>query len=209
MTPPCFRTNSIKVTWDTPANQQAEPDSYKVRLLFYTTPPSVFYTDRVCGHEKEICTWEGWEQRISVVAYKYGLKSNETEEMQIVKTGYKTCHPYSFGGMVEAPVGGDQDQLANKNAPGSFSLSQNHPNPFNPETDIAYFVPSNCHVNLTIFNIMGQKVITLVDEEQPSGEKSVHWDGKGQNGQEVASGIYFYRLRAGEYNEVRKMIMMK
>lgn len=207
--PPCFPTNEIKVTWDTPENQVGEPDYYKVRLLFYTSPPSVFYVGPIYGHEIEFCTWPNWEQRISVVAYKYGLHSNETEEMKIIKTGSTViCNDYPFG--KSSSEGGHETLSDNYNlTPTQFSLFQNYPNPFNPETDISYTLPQDCHVQLTIYNMLGQQVKVLVDEQQIAGFKTVHWNGRDESGNELASGIYFYRVQAGEYNQVRKMVLVK
>jgi hypothetical protein len=93
--------------------------------------------------------------------------------------------------------------------PRSFSLSQNYPNPFNPETSIEYALPQDAQVRLIIYNVLGQKVATLVDEHQAAGCKTVWWDGKDETGDEVSSGVYFYRLTAGEFSEVRKMMMVK
>jgi hypothetical protein len=93
--------------------------------------------------------------------------------------------------------------------PESFSLIQNYPNPFNPETDISYALPSDCQVKLTIYNLLGQKVKTLVNEPQTAGYKTVHWGGKDEQGNLVASGIYFYKLNAGDYTSTKKMVMTK
>nr|MBN2278929.1 T9SS type A sorting domain-containing protein [candidate division Zixibacteria bacterium] len=98
-----------------------------------------------------------------------------------------------------------QDELL----PMSFSLKQNAPNPFNPQTRIDYDLPQATNVNLDIFNVLGQKVKTVVNEFQEAGSKSVIWDGRDDGGVSVASGIYFYRLNAGDYNETRKMMMLK
>jgi len=93
--------------------------------------------------------------------------------------------------------------------PESFSLIQNYPNPFNPETDISYALPSDCKVNLTIYNLLGQKVKTLVNEPQTAGYKTTHWNGRDEQGNLVSSGIYFYKLNAGEYTDTKKMVMTK
>ena len=93
--------------------------------------------------------------------------------------------------------------------PESFSLIQNYPNPFNPETDISYALPSDCQVNLTIYNLLGQKVKTLVNEPQTAGYKTTHWNGRDEQGNLVSSGIYFYKLNAGEYTDTKKMVMTK
>jgi len=88
--------------------------------------------------------------------------------------------------------------------PKSFTLSQNYPNPFNPQTAISYSIAEPCHVTLTIYNILGEKAATLVDEQQEAGEYSINWDATNN-----ASGIYFYCLKAGQSQEIKKMVLMK
>ncbi len=100
-------------------------------------------------------------------------------------------------------------QFDSDRVPQEFALFQNYPNPFNPHTEINYVLPFDRHVTLTIYNILGQKVITLVDEFQRAGKKTVHWDGRNQKGDEVPSGIYFYRIKAGDFSQARKMLMIK
>ena len=96
-----------------------------------------------------------------------------------------------------------------KELPSSFSLSQNHPNPFNPSTIILYALPQGAHVNLVIYNVLGQKVKTLVDDFQTAGFQSVEWDGTNDNGSVTSSGIYFYKLVAGDFTQTKKMVMLK
>lgn len=86
----------------------------------------------------------------------------------------------------------------------TFSLSQNFPNPFNPETNINYSLPSKSEVNITVYDIMGNVVSILVNGKQSEGSHSVKFDGS-----KFASGIYFYTLTAGEYRETKKMILLK
>ncbi|UCB53038.1 MAG: T9SS type A sorting domain-containing protein [Candidatus Zixiibacteriota bacterium] len=93
--------------------------------------------------------------------------------------------------------------------PQRFSLSQNYPNPFNPRTSIRYALPQDAHVRLTIYNVLGQKVATLVDEHQSAGYQVICWDGKDAKRDEVSSGVYFYRLEAGKFSEVKKMMLVK
>ena len=93
--------------------------------------------------------------------------------------------------------------------PKEFSLSQNYPNPFNPETVIRYTVPKEARVTLRIINILGQEIATLVDRKQRPGIYSVTWDGRGRRGASVTSGVYFYRIEAGEFAAVRKMLFVK
>lgn len=93
--------------------------------------------------------------------------------------------------------------------PDVFELKQNYPNPFNPDTKIEFAVPSKTRVNLTVYNIMGQKVRTLVDEELDVGWKSVSWDGRDDSGNPVASGLYLYKVIADDFVDSKKMMMLK
>jgi hypothetical protein len=92
--------------------------------------------------------------------------------------------------------------------PTGFAVSQNYPNPFNPVTKFKLSLPRASHVRMEIFNVLGQKVKTLVDEDLGAGGFVVTWDGKDQGGAEVASGVYFYRMTAGGFSDVRKMILL-
>jgi hypothetical protein len=88
--------------------------------------------------------------------------------------------------------------------PASFRLEQNYPNPFNPNTIINYELPITNDVELSIYNVLGQKVVTLVSEKQKAGYHQVEWDAS-----RFATGVYFYILRAGDYRDVKKMVLLK
>jgi hypothetical protein len=90
-----------------------------------------------------------------------------------------------------------------ENLPKCFSLGQNYPNPFNPVTRIKYQIPSTSHVTLTMYDVLGREVATLVDEVKQPGRYTVTWDAGG-----VASGVYFYRLQAGNFVDVKKMLLV-
>ncbi len=94
-------------------------------------------------------------------------------------------------------------------AQSKFSLSQNYPNPFNPETTIEYDIPEDCQVILKIYNLAGQLVKTLIDEFQSSGHYIITWHGETDGGQEIASGVYFYQIRAGDSVSIKKMVVLK
>jgi len=100
----------------------------------------------------------------------------------------------------------ESDQL---NVPDKFALFQNQPNPFNPETKISYCLPEACEVKLTIYNILGRKVKTLFEGYQNQGMKTLIWDGRDDQGQQLGSGVYFYRLQAAEFKQTRKMTLIK
>ncbi len=93
--------------------------------------------------------------------------------------------------------------------PMQFELSQNYPNPFNPETRIQLDLPKSSHVKIEIYNVHGQKIRSLVNEEKPAGAYIVRWDGRMDNGESAASGIYFYRLVAGEFRQTHKMALLR
>jgi len=93
--------------------------------------------------------------------------------------------------------------------PAGLKLYQNYPNPFNPTTVIRYDLPTDGRVKLEIYNVRGQRVITLIDEYQNAGSKTVTWNGTDRKGVEVASGVYFYRLREGSNSEIRKMVLLR
>lgn len=93
--------------------------------------------------------------------------------------------------------------------PKEFSLAQNYPNPFNPETTIRYDLPVSAHVVLTVYNILGKEVKTLVDVEQSAGIKTVVWDGKDNLGKDVSSGAYIYQMKSGGFTEVKKLTLLR
>ena len=99
------------------------------------------------------------------------------------------------------------------NMPTKFSLAQNYPNPFNPQTAIGYEITGNLttpvQTTLKIYNVLGQLVRTLVDEPKSSGAYEVIWDGRDSQGEQVSSGVYFYRMTAGNFSESRKMVLVK
>lgn len=90
-----------------------------------------------------------------------------------------------------------------------FKLSQNYPNPFNPETTVEYQVAANARVQIDIYNLMGQRIITLVDKQQPQGVYSIQWNGKDRHGHSVPSGVYFLKMAAGNFQKARKMILIR
>jgi hypothetical protein len=106
------------------------------------------------------------------------------------------------------PTSIDSDRTT-KGLPAEFSLSQNFPNPFNPETTINLALPVDAHVTLNIYNISGQLVRTLKRERLSAGYHVIKWDGKNNNDRRVGSGIYFFRIQAGAYAETKRMVLLK
>jgi hypothetical protein len=90
------------------------------------------------------------------------------------------------------------------NTPGAYSLAQNYPNPFNPTTTISYALPQSAHVTLGVYNTLGERVALLVDGQEQAGYHDVNFKGEG-----LASGVYFYRIQAGGFMDVKKLVLMK
>jgi len=119
-----------------------------------------------------------------VSIFNYALSSSEIEDMYNQST----------------PI----ESQTISNIPKRFLLAQNYPNPFNPTTTINYELPITNNVQLSVYNLMGQKVATLVSGRQGAGYHSVVWDASG-----MASGIYYYRLEAGSFSDMKRMLLLK
>ena len=101
------------------------------------------------------------------------------------------------------------DDPGNETLPALFTLSQNYPNPFNPVTTIEYSLSQRCHVTIEVFNLLGQKVRTLIDREESASSYTITWNGTDAGGKSVATGVYLYRFQAGDNIETKKMLLLK
>ena len=128
----------------------------------------------------------------------------------IIITKYSEKFPYRFKIISGRPdfVARTLQDIINQ-LPKQFTLAQNYPNPFNPVTRIQFDVPKPSKVTLTIYNIMGQEVTTLVTGWKNIGHYNVMWDGRDSFGQSVSSGVYMYRIRAGDFTQTRKMMLLR
>ncbi len=100
---------------------------------------------------------------------------------------------------------GDEDVAT----PASFALEQNYPNPFNPTTSIAFSLPAETFVDLAVYNTMGQRVATLVSSTLPAGRHTVQWSATDDLGRQLSSGLYIYRIAAGEFVQTQKMLLLE
>jgi hypothetical protein len=150
--------------------------------------------------EFTISQWDGFDADgiiVDTLGYSGG------SELLFQPIGGSSYKPYytgnEFFGASALSVDDDDNPL-----PDSYALSQNYPNPFNPSTEIAFDLPTKSQVKLTVYNILGQQVTTLVDREMDAGSQVVTWDAS-----EQATGVYFYKIEANDFTETRKMMLLK
>lgn len=130
-----------------------------------------------------------------------------------VLAGYS--YSYATGGsdLYIITIVGDQstpvEEIPSHDLPDGFALAQNFPNPFNAETRIQYTLPKRSHVSVTVYNLLGQQVKRWDDMSQSTGTYQITWDGRGDDGATLASGVYFYRLETGDFSDTKKMVLLK
>jgi hypothetical protein len=108
---------------------------------------------------------------------------------------------------IEACFSASNDEI--NQSPHAFNLYNNYPNPFNPVTTFRYDLPENSHVTITIYDMLGRQVKTLINQTQDAGYKSVIWDTTNDYGRPVSAGVYLYQIQAGEYMQTKKMVLLK
>ncbi len=133
----------------------------------------------------------------SVMPYKFFQTDGDV--LNLLCRTHDTIFVYQFDTPLDV-----EEPVAEAARPAGFALHQNCPNPFNPRTEIRFSLPRGSHAKLEIYNIMGQRITTLVDKYLSPGEYSCTWDGSG-----VASGVYFYRLETPDFADTKKMVLMK
>jgi hypothetical protein len=139
-----------------------------------------------------------WSQQVS------GTSQNlQSVFFTSANTGYAVGW---YGTILKTTTGGNTTSVAqsSQERPEGFQLFQNYPNPFNPTTTIEYSVPERASVELKVVDVLGRVVTTLLNEEKPAGAYTVRWNADG-----VASGVYFYRLKAGGFVQTRKMLLVR
>lgn len=150
--------------------------------------PDTFYAELIPGEQIDL--------KFSVPALAAGLERS----FVIVSTGYFTAYSQGGGSQGTTGIGG---------LPRVFALYQNAPNPFQNQTTFRYGLPVPTHVNIKIYDITERLVKTLVNEIKKAGYYSIAWNGKDNGDRGVASGIYFYRFKAGDFVKTKKMIFLR
>ncbi len=165
-----------------------------------------------------------YEIAFDMVVSRLYLQPGATFGMAIILDDPSNYSPYHYGYAAEWPLGALWDsarplgKLTLVTATGvaepdhapplNFALHQNYPNPFNPTTVIRYTLPEKCRVQVTIADLQGRVIRTLVNGHQSAGEQSAVWDGLDDSGEPAASGLYVYRLQAGQFDKSRKMLLL-
>ena len=137
-------------------------------------------------------------------------ENTQTVKLEVRGVGFSSGDAVTFGLATPSTFQQSQKPVAEaRPVPKAFSLGQNVPNPFNPSTLIRFELPHATKVRLVIYNTLGQVVRILVDEQRARGAHQVQWDGKDVDGLDVASGLYFVRMKAGDFVGVRKMVLLR
>jgi hypothetical protein len=147
-------------------------------------------------------TWSLWNNGMPKATIITELKG--VDSLSINGRYYVIAGSYGRSIWSREASGDDPTGITSNEIPAKFSLSQNYPNPFNPTTTIKYSLPKLSIVKLLVYDINGKLVSELVNAEQPAGEYEISF-----NGNEIASGIYFYKIDAGGFAEVKKMMLVK
>ncbi|MGH7496544.1 MAG: alpha/beta hydrolase-fold protein [bacterium] len=162
-----------------------------------------FYID--WGTYEAIIMNDARAMRDNLVALGYNLTWNEWHEAH----SFGSWRAHIDNALEYFFPGGVVSVKDNEILPVRFSLPQNYPNPFNPSTTISYDLPKSIHVELVIYNVLGKEVRRLVDAKEMAGHHHIAWDGKDWAGATAASGVYVYRIKAGEFERTRKLILVR
>ena len=129
---------------------------------------------------------------------------NETNYYRLVALDH-AGNTSDYSEVVEAAVLSIDENMV----PAVFALHQNYPNPFNPTTQIKYDIAEDSFVSITIFDVMGRNIRTLMNVNQNAGYHSIQWDAKNDMGEGVSAGMYIYVIQAGEFRATKKMVLLK
>ncbi|MCH7886693.1 MAG: T9SS type A sorting domain-containing protein [Candidatus Marinimicrobia bacterium] len=205
--PVTFGLNLFGVSGGDGANNQTSKD-----ILIPTGIAADAMTYGTTGSDVAAVTVDDGNYKVFLTGFGFeGLNSGNTVFTSPEELMFRTLTWFGIPGLVSV-----EDEIVTA-LPKEFSLGQNYPNPFNPETSINYAIPQDASVRLTIYNILGQKISTIVDEQKSSGVYSVSWNGRNNTGNQVASGLYFYRLEAKHitngnqriFVDAKKMLLLR
>ncbi len=177
-----------------------------VSLMWYSIPNAVSYEILISQNIDFVDTAYHYAN-VSDTFIIISPEHNPTYHWKVKANSYCSWSEWSTIRIIQTPTG--IAEIQSDNLPAEFGLTQNFPNPFNPATNIRFALPRLSDVTLDIYNIEGRRVKRLVDGQYSAGVYNVTWDGQNEQGNDVATGVYFYRLEAGEYVASKKMILLK
>ena len=178
-----------------PVDHSVNAMASKNNVLYVGTGSSlsgVYYTT-------DLTTWIDFSTGLE--SYDYSVSQLAATDEYLYKTG-GTINSYQIP-LPELDTHWERTQFV------EFTLSQNYPNPFNPTTILKYDLPEDAMVNITIYDMMGRRIKTLVNGPKSAGYKSVNWDATNDYGRPVSAGIYLYQIHVGEFTQIKKMILLK
>ena len=186
--------------WGNTPNNYAEcsagPNSISEDPMFVSSNNGSYFIDQTTS----LCLNAGSQTAIEAGLDEYTTSYEAVLDIDQVDIGFH-YNPAYFD-----PTDADEDIVL----PDETLLLSNYPNPFNPSTTISFSTTENTEsAEIIIYNLKGQKIKQLVSDQLSAGQHSVVWDGKDENGKSATSGIYFYQLKAGKYEQTKKMILMK
>jgi len=215
--------------WVYPLDQEIEGDEYGYSLML-STFSQTYYTCRFLirrsGFEQVLATSHldvfgshRFEQTFGGVDPVTAIGDTLVFRMIWDKHAHFWLSEYTsdmFGGSLETsriwvpwfkptPV----ERYETTNTPKNYRLLQNYPNPFNPSTTIEFQLPQSSFVTLAVYNVRGQLIRTIVKQKMPAGSHSIIWDGKNESGERVGSGVYVYRIQAGDFQKTKKMLLIR
>ena len=153
-----------------------------------------------------------WTKNLGGSGADFGFSMQQTSDGGYVLCGYTNSYGAGDANVWLIKLAPDVTTIEENShvSINDYQLKQNYPNPFNPTTTINYQLAVNSKVELTIYNLLGQQIRTMVNTHQLAGAYQVQWNGRNESGMSVTSGIYFYQLNAGkDYSETKKMVLMR
>lgn len=153
----------------------------------------------VCADESPFQIWSDWN------ASQRDLFMLDIDGNLILHQNISSGLPDNIEDLIYTTLGNE----ISHNIPNNFRLYQNFPNPFNLNTTIGYTILEQSFVSMTIYNLKGDVIRNLINENKTSGDKTVIWNATNNEGQPVSAGVYLYNIEAGDYREIKKMILLK
>lgn len=199
----------IWVSWTAPGDDSLSGAALAYEIRYDTLPISESnWTTATLIDDPPVPLQAGGSQSLAIdslepgIVYWVGIKAHDESANISALSNVDSAVSY-----FDLSLDIDDDQLAG--LPDEFKLHQNYPNPFNPTTEISYSLPVSGHVNITVYNIRGQRTDVLVDQVMPAGNHTLQWAATDTHNQKVASGMYFYRLTTDSFSQSKKMILLK